>query len=461
MANYLWASKKERREDPSRVGLIQLAYPMLLESILRTTVSLVDVAFLSRVSDSAVSAVSVANQYIIICQILSSAVATGTLVCINQALGMKNYRKVNSLASIAVAANLALGLLFGVIFLCCSPLVLSIMKLDAEALAAAGLYLRLCGGMMFFQCVEIVLSSLCRSLGRTKAPLLINLLANLVNVAGNYVAIFHPEALGVSQIAGVALASVLSRAVALAMAFIIAYRAHVRLSPRYLWPLPVKDFQLALSIGIPGGVSNLAYSLSQLVTTSIISLLGTSVVATKVYVTNIVHYIALLGMAFSGASSLMVGYRIGAGKYDEANAIRSLVTKVAVCSNAFFSLVVICFRVQLIAWFTDNPAVVAIAANVLLIDFVVEIGRALNNSLSGALQAAGDVRYQLIVNQASGWLVSVAGSYLFGILIGWGLYGVWLSFALDEMTRGLLLLRRWRSQKWIAIAEKKRRIIAS
>ena len=461
MAKYLWASKEKRLEDPSNVGLIQLAYPMLLESILRTTVSLVDVAFLSRVSDSVVSAVSVAGQYIMLCQFFSMAVSTGTLVCVNQALGMKNRKKVNMLASIAVMANLALGLFFGLLFFFGADFLLQIMKLDAEAMAASIKYMKICGGLMAFQCVEVVFSNLCRSLGRTRAPLVINFAANIINVIGNYLAVFHPELLGVSQVAGVALASVFSRVVSMSIAIVIAYRAGVRLSVRYLHPFPMEDFKLALSIGIPGGISNLAYSMSQLVTTSIITLTGTVMVATKVYVSNLVHYVALVGISFSSASTLMVGYRIGAGNYDEANEIRALVTKVAVLSNAFFSLVMICFRVPLMRLFTQDEMIIAIASNIFLIDFVVEIGRALNNSLSGALQAAGDVKYQLVVNQASSWIISVGGSYFFGIVCGWGLYGVWMSFAMDEMTRGRMLLHRWRSQKWVAQAESRRKIIAS
>ena len=99
-------------------------------------------------------------------------------------------------------------------------------------------------------------------------------------------------------------------------------------------------------------------------------------------------------------------------------------------------------------------------ASIALLDLAVEIGRSLNNTIAGALQATGDVTYQLIVNQLSGWIVSVGGAYLFGIVLGWGLYGVWLAFALDEMTRGLILLHRWRSGKWRAGAEARRKMIA-
>lgn len=227
MSQFFWVSKKARAEDPSVVGLGQLAFPLLMENLLRCTVGLVNVTFLSHISDSIVSAISVANQYIMVVQVLAMSISMGTITCLNQAIGMKNRAKMNTLTSIA-----------------------------------------------------------------------------------------------------------------------------------------------------------------------------------------------------------------------------------------FFSILLILFRQPLLRTFTENEAIIQIGMAIILIDFVVEIGRALNNSLSGALQAAGDVRYQLIVNQLSGWLVSVGGSYVLGILFGLNLYGVWIAFALDELTRGLILLRRWRSDHWVMDAERRRSILA-
>ena len=457
---YLWSPIRGENGDPSHVGLIQLAVPMLLESILRSLVNMIDVAFLSRVSDSVVSAVSVGTQYIIICQIIANAVATGTIVCINQAIGMKNHKKVNMLATIAVIANLALGLLFGAAFLLGSDALLIIMRLDEVGMRSAAVYMRICGGCMCFQSVAIVFNSLCRSMGRTKAPLAINLLTNVINVIGNYLAVYHPELLGLEPVAGVAAASVLSIIGGMLLGAAIAHRAGVRLSLKYLKPFPRDDFKLALSIGIPGGINNLSYSLSTLLTTSIISITGTVMVATKVYVTNLVQYVALVGMSISFASNLMIGYRIGEGDIQAANEIRSLVTRAAIASNVFFSVLLYLFRNPLLRFFTDSKLVLEIAQTIFLIDLFVEIGRAMNNSISGALTAAGDVKYQMFVNQLSAWLVSVGGAYVFGILCGWNLVGVWIAFALDELTRGILLLRRWQSQKWVSSAMERRQIIA-
>lgn len=86
----LWAQKEDRVSDLSRVGLIQLTFPILLENVLRSTVSLIDVAFLSHVSDRQRGecgqcgwTVHYADHDACILCIIRP------LVCINQVLGMK------------------------------------------------------------------------------------------------------------------------------------------------------------------------------------------------------------------------------------------------------------------------------------------------------------------------------------------------------------------------------------
>ena len=461
MQKYLWVSKADRALGPEHIGLGQLALPILLESVLRSTVGLIDVAFLSRLSDSVVSAVSVANQYILLCQIIAASLAGGSIVCINQAIGMKNLRRVDRLASIAMAANLLLGVAFGMLFLFGSNALLIIMRMEPASIGYASRYMNIVGGMMIFQSLEIVFARLCRSMGHPSAPLIINLAENLVNVAGNYLAVFHHDALGIDPLDGVALATVLSRAAGMALSLAIVHRAGVRFSFKSLFPFPKEDLRLSLSIGIPGGFNNIAYSLSQIVSTAVITILGEEMMATKVYVSNIVHYVALVGLAFGSASSILIGYKIGAGEFDEANTVRALVTRIGLISNIAFSLLFILLRFPLLSLFTENETILRVGGMVMILDLAVEIGRSLNNTVASALQATGDVTYQLIVNQLSGWIVSVGGSYLFGIVFGWGLYGVWAAFALDEMTRGLILLRRWHSGKWRAGAENRRKIIAS
>ena len=468
LKEYFWVPNKERKQNVSRVGLVQLALPIMLENVLRVTVGVVDIAFLSRLSDEVVSAVSISNQYITFCQMIAVAMATSATVCVNQALGMKNREKVNLFATIALSVNMLLGLFFGALFLTVPHVFLKIMSLKESALSAAVLYMRIAGGMMVIQCVEIVLEGLCRSLGRIRAPMVISLFSNIVNVIGNYLAVFHSDWFwNVDPVAGVAIATVISRVVALLIALFIARRSGLRVSPKYLRPFPKASFRLVLSIAIPGGVNMVSYSLGQIVTTAIVSFMSKDVsfmdvdiIAAKVYVTNIVQYVAIIGQSFSTASSVMVGYRLGAAEYDEAKKVCKIVMWIALLSNGIISLSLITVRYPLIRFFTKDEAIIALAAAIFFLDFPVEIGRALNHSIGGALQAAGDMVFQLFVNQGSAWIIAVGGSYLFGIVCHLGLYGVWMAFACDELFRGITMLLRWKSERWLRGAQKKKSVIA-
>ena len=458
---YFWVPSRERLRDASRVGLVQLAYPIILESILRATVGVVDIAFISRIGDEAVSSVSIGNQLAMFCLTLSSAMSVGTTVCVNQAIGMKSKDRIDLFASLGVSFNTLIGIVISILFLTIPRTLLSLMTMEESAVVNAVLYMRITGGLLFLVTSETVLVSLCRSMGKNKAPLIINIISNIVNIIGNYLAVYHGDWFwNLNPVAGVAIATVLSRLTALIIAAILVKKTGERLSLKHLRPFPKDSLNLILSIGIPGGLNNAAYSCSRLMTTSIITLLGLTVMAAKVYVDNIAGYIAIIGMAFGNASAIMVGYRIGAGNYEEAKEVKSIVTVIALCSNAVISLILIMFRRPLIGIFTEDQEILAMACTAFTVDFFVELGRALNNSTCGALQAAGDVTFQLVVNQASAWLVAVGGSYLFGVVLGLGLKGIWMAFACDEFVRGTIMVLRWRSGRWIRIAEAKRKVIA-
>jgi len=254
-------------------------------------------------------------------------------------------------------------------------------------------------------------------------------------------------------VAGVGIANVISQSAGMLFALFFFLRAKTGISVKHLNPIPWGDFKLALSLGIPNSLDAIAYSMSQLVTTAFITGFGTLVVTAKMYVQNIVQYSAIIGSCVGQAGQIMIGYRLGERDFDAMNKVQRNITLTALISNTVFSLVCIAFRRQFLAGFTSDQAIIDLAASVIAIDIFVEWGRALNNTLSGALRGVGDVKFSMIINLSSAWIVSVGMSYVLGVWAGLGLFGIWIAFALDEATRGLILLGRWRSGKWRTKAE--------
>ena len=85
---------------------------------------------------------------------------------------------------------------------------------------------------------------------------------------------------------------------------------------------------------------------------------------------------------------------------------------------------------------------------ILWIDVVLEFGRSVNIFAVNALRSAGDIYFPVLLGIVVMWSVSVGGSYLFGISMGWGLVGMWFAFLLDENIRAAIFIHRWFSLKW-------------
>jgi Na+-driven multidrug efflux pump len=84
----------------------------------------------------------------------------------------------------------------------------------------------------------------------------------------------------------------------------------------------------------------------------------------------------------------------------------------------------------------------------MLIEVMRQSGRGFNLVYLRALQGAGDIRYTIVIGILSMWLLVVGGGYVLGCALGWGLCGIWLAKALDEIIRGCIFRRRWGSGIW-------------
>ena len=111
--------------------------------------------------------------------------------------------------------------------------------------------------------------------------------------------------------------------------------------------------------------------------------------------------------------------------------------------------VIAAFGTILLGLLTNNPAIIRLGAIILCIDFVLEFGRSVNMMMVNALRSTGDAVFPTILGLFSMWGFAVGVSYILGIWMGYGLIGMWIAFTLDECFRAVILLRRWKSRKWM------------
>jgi len=96
--------------------------------------------------------------------------------------------------------------------------------------------------------------------------------------------------------------------------------------------------------------------------------------------------------------------------------------------------------------FTQDPAVVALASDLLLLTVALTPCFAWNMILFHALRAAEDARWPVAVSQGLSWGLGLPLAWALCGPAGLGVIGVWIAMIVEEAAKALAMRRRWRAR---------------
>jgi len=437
-------------QDSHPYRLSALLWPLFAQQLLGLLIGNLQVLLLAHLTESAVGAVGVANQLLGTLSLLFTVVALGTAILMSRLLGARRPGQARQVARVSLSVSLGLGLVFSVAFVFGGTAVPTLMALPPAMAADAAVYSQIVGAASVVQALTSSLSAAARSWGDTRLPLVAAAVTGLVTLGGTALVVLGPPELRAAGIAGVGAATVAGQLLGLAVTLVPLVRRHPDLfrAPGRRW------FQRSalgdiLRMGGPAAAESVSYSLAQVVVTGFSVTFGPAAIEARIVLLNLTGFISLFSYSVGQATQIAAGYWKGAGEPDRllGSSFRSL--RLALTVNALLSLGLLGFGTALVRLFTTDPQVVELARTILLIDLALEVGRALNHVMGSALRGTGDVRYPAAVSVLSMWLLAVLAGWWLGAGVQMGLAGLWAAAALDEWGRGLLLLRRWRSRRWL------------
>lgn len=428
-----------------RKTLGQLFVPICFETLFYMLAGMVDTLMLSSVGDHAVGAVGTANTYIGMFIIMFSVVSTGMMAVMTQNIGAGKPGIAYQARQLGVVFNAVLGIVISSILLFGGELVLDIVGI-ADALREPALqYLHIVGGCCFLNALIPIFSGYLRAFGFMKQPLTATIIANVLNLCLNAVFLFVFE----MGVVGVAIATVISKAVNLCIVFIASCKlVKAKEDPHRL---PQKEvFGQIVKIGFPSAMESALYNFAMTLMIRFLNQMdpeGLNVTA-RSYTAQITNFSFTIGAALAQANAIMTGWRVGAREYEACDkgtkkaALIGIVVAIAV-----ESLFAVCAE-PIMSLFTADPEMVAIVAKLLAIDIVLEIGRATNLVFGNALKTSGDALFPVIIGAIFMFLCTVCGTYFFGIHLNLLVVGAYIALALDECTRAVAMFLRWQSGKW-------------
>jgi MATE family multidrug resistance protein len=99
-------------------------------------------------------------------------------------------------------------------------------------------------------------------------------------------------------------------------------------------------------------------------------------------------------------------------------------------------------------FFSDDPAVVAVARKLLLLAALFQVLDAVSIVLRGALRGAKDVRVAALIGIGVIWCCVPTAAYFLGRLAGLGALGGWIGFVGETTFGATLLGLRWSRGSW-------------
>lgn len=484
-------------------SLWRLTMPIFIDIALVMLLGAVDTVMLSRYSDDAVAAVGLDNQLISFVFLIFQFVSMGAAILCAQYFGASLRKRFIQIVGIAIVVNTLLGMaVSAALWLWAEPLLRG-FGLRPELMHYGATYLKITGGLAFFQAMSLTFSATLRSTGNTIKPMMVTVAVNIMNITANYALIFGNWGCPAMGVEGAAWATAGSRFVAciVLMSFmpgiwptqarrhtllgrlreklinnarhgqvatmllrlpVTAMRAsHIIVKmplqaakgvrhrvDTYFSPFPWQELRNLMHIGIPAMSEEMSYSLSQIVITFFINQIGNDALTTKVYCSTTITFVILFSTSIVQGGDILVGHFVGRHRYRAAYILGNYVFRMGMTLSLIVAALLAIGGHSLMSWLTDNPNIIRMGTWIFCIDLLLSYGRVKNVFACGTLRATGDAVYPVIVGVICQWSIAVGLAWLLGIPMGYGIIGMWIAFCLDENTRGIILMRRWHSLRW-------------
>lgn len=426
----------------------RLAWPVIAEQMLQSLVGVVDVALVGRLSAASVAGVGTGTQLMQVAISAMGAVAVGTTVLVAVATGGSQEHEAAHVTRQSLAAGVAMGLLLTLVGWTMAHTLIAALGPEPAVVEQGALFLHLSALGAVPLVIMLVAGGALRGAGDSRTPLYASMAMNVVNVIVAYVLIFGAFGLPALGVAGSALGGVAGRLVGATLLLLFLRRRRILGAGSGGWSLDLSVIRRVLGIGIPTAIEQTMLSLGFLLYGAMVISLGTAVYATQRITFQIINLAYMPGFGFATAATTLTGQSLGAGRTDLVQTATRAALRQALFWMSLAGVLFAVFAEPVMRLFSTDPEVIALGRIALPVLCLAQPFWAIGQVYAGTLRGAGDARFPMVATSAGMWGVRLPLAYLLGIVLGFGLPGVYLTSMFDSGLRAFLNWRRYKSGKW-------------
>ena len=429
-----------------------VALPIALQSLIGSSLNLVDNLMVGSLGEAELNAVGVSVQFYFVHWMLLYGFTSGTATFMAQYFGVKDFHNIRKTVGFALTVTVSVSMLFFLTALFFPHYVLRIFTRFPEIIELGSGYVRACAPAFLFTAVTVPFTSALRATQQTRLPLYISGAAFLTNTFLNYLLIFGSWGAPKLGVAGAALATMIARGLEMSLILYMVFGRKNKLCG------PIREFfsytkSSAVKIvknAVPTTINETMWGLGTSLYVAAFARIGVTEGAAVQACSTINNLFIMAAFSIGDATLILVGQKLGEGKLDYAYQLAKKMVKIGLVIGLAAGGLLIVFGKPLLSLFefTDRGAHFAL---LILIVYGCTMWLTVYNAVNvtGVLRCGGDTRFARLAEVLTVWCVGVPVAFLTALVLQWPIYFAVLAVKLEDVVKGIAVTKRFFSKKWV------------
>lgn len=433
-------------------NVAKIAIPISLQSLITIGVNMMDTIMLGKLGEVAISASSLANQFISLFQICCMGMGMGASVLTSRFWGKQDIASLKKSVTIMYRLCFVIGLGFTLATIIAPGTLMQIYTSETAVIEQGIGYFRWSIPCYWLLGFSLTTTIVLRSIGQVKIPLVCSIIAFFINIGANWIFIFGHLGAPEMGVEGAALGTLISRI--FEFTFICGYFLLVEKKVAYrIRNIFMKCGDMVkeyLRISIPVLISDALLGLGNNAVAMVIGRLGANFVSANAITTVTMQLSTVFIQGISNASAIITGHTLGQGDTERAQKQGYTFLGLGAAIGLFAGLLIAAISDLIISFYDITPETREIAEQLMLAIGFIVFFQAMNSILTkGVLRGGGDTKFLMIADILFLWAASVPLGALAGLYWHLSPFLIYTCLKIDQIIKAIWCIFRLRSRKWI------------
>lgn len=432
--------------------LVKIALPIALQSLVISSVNMIDTFMIGQLGEEAIASVGIANQIFFLMALILFGVNSGSGIYYSQYFGKKDLKSLRKTMGVTLILSLVVSTAFflGAAFL--PEELISLYSKDNTVIAGGAQYLRIVSWGYMITSVSFLISFSLRSTGVTTPSLINSFISLLINGGLNYILIFGRFGAPAMGIKGAAIATLVARTIEFFFFTLgsLQMRYHIVGRVREYFDFNTAFVKRYFSTTSSVIINEIFWSLGMTMHSVVFARMGVTAIASYNITRSLEGLVYVTFIGLSSAAVVTVGQSIGGGDQEGALLRGKKIFRVSIGVGLVNAFIIITLSAVFLSLYKVAPEVKDISLKMMYVYSVLGLFRgSATVNLTGIMRSGGDTRYGMWADILTLWGIAVPLAVWGGLYAGMSPVMVYFLAQTDVIAKFVVSIRRLYSGRWI------------